>query len=294
MTAIKHLVIGDNAFIGVSHLSHSKARETLQRLNVEKIVEVIRTAISCGANGFTFTIHPTNMEILKELVSSKSISSNFTLYPSLPYAAGYLRTMNEKGIVGTLGELFDHASIIDKIKLVIGGGLPSLAGNPIGFMNSYVNYELSRIPKGATIRSVLLQDVVTDLLVSYKCADVMKSYTDNIRNKWHTTPGFVTRNFSRFIEFFNEMGWRLSDVLVMTPFNSIGFQMNPSKQSCEECLSKMGTENVFAMSILAGGCLPLTEAVAYIKQLSNLSGIVAGVSSLDHAERTFMSLRELN
>jgi hypothetical protein len=56
----------------------------------------------------------------------------------------------------------------------------------------------------------------------------------------------------------------------------------------------MGNGNVFAMSILAGGYLSLTEAVGYIKQLSNLSGIVAGVSSLDHAERTFMSLRELD
>ena len=79
------------------------------------------------------------------------------------------------------------------------------------------------------------------------------------------------------------MNWPLSDIIIMTPFNSIGFQMNPSRQSCEECLSKMNDANVIAMSILAGGYLSLDQATTYIKTLSKLSGVVIGVSTADHA-----------
>ena len=293
MTPIKNLLIGDNAFIGVSHLSHSKARETLQRLDAEKIVEVISAARSCGANGFTFTVHPTNLQVLKELIGSQSLNGSFMLYPTLPYAAGYVRTMTEKGVVGTLAEMFGQVSILDRAKLVLEGGVQSLAGNPIGVMRSYVNYELARIPKGAAIRSVLLHDVVTDLAVSYRSADLIQSYIENIRNKWHATPGFVTRNFSKFIEFFNQMGWNLRDVLVMTPFNRVGFQMNPSKEACEVSLSKLEGGKVIAMSIMAAGYLTLEDALDYISKLQNLDGITIGVSTPKHATETFARLKSL-
>jgi hypothetical protein len=292
MTPIKKF-IGDNAFIGVSHLSDARARQTLQRLSVEKIVEVIRTAISHGANGFTFTVHPTNLQVLKELIATRSLDSDFAVYPTLPYVAGYLRTMNEKGIVGTLGELFDQVSIVDRAKLVVESGVTSLAGDPIGLMKRYLNYELSRIPREANIASVLLHDVVTDLAVSYRSADVIQSHIESVRNKWHATPGFVTRNFSKFIEFFNQLEWRLSDVLVMTPFNRIGFQMNPSKEACEAALSKLEGGKVIAMSIMAGGYLTLEDALDYIDGLRNLYGITLGVSTPKHAAETFDRLRSL-
>jgi hypothetical protein len=56
----------------------------------------------------------------------------------------------------------------------------------------------------------------------------------------------------------------------------------------------MGNANVIAMSILAGGYLSLSEGVAYMNNLSNIAGAVVGVSSVDHAERTFRNLREIN
>jgi hypothetical protein len=200
--------------------------------------------------------------------------------------------MNEKGVVGTLAELFDQVSILDKARLLFEGGVQSLAADPIGVMTSYLNYELSRIPKGANIRSILLHDVVTDLALSYRSAGLIQSYIENIRNKWQATPGFVTRNFSRFIEFFNQMGWRLSDVIVMTPFNRIGFQMNPSKESCEASLSKLENGKVIAMSIMAGGYLTLEDALDYIQGLRNLHGITLGVSTSEHAAETFTRLQK--
>jgi triosephosphate isomerase len=89
------------------------------------------------------------------------------------------------------------------------------------------------------------------------------------------------------------MNQPLSDILIMTPFNSIGFQMNPSRESCETCLSRMSDANVIAMSILAGGYISLNDAVTYVRHCSGISGVAVGVSSLDHAENTFRKLQEL-
>ena len=69
--------------------------------------------------------------------------------------------------------------------------------------------------------------------------------------------------------------------------------MTPSKESCEECLSKSGLGEVFAMSILAAGYIPLDEAIDYIRTLQKLTGVVAGVSTQQHAQETFTSLKPL-
>jgi hypothetical protein len=292
MTPFENILIGDNAFIGVSHLSNARARQTLQRLNVEKIVEVIRAATSNGATGYSFTVHPTNSQILAKLESSGALAQDFSLYPILPYAAGYVRTMNEKGLLGTLGDLLNQVSMVDRAKLLVRGVATSIAEDPIGLMKIYLDYEISRIPNRAKIGGVLLHEVITDLALSYRATNIIQSFIENIRNKWHATPGFVTRNFSRFVEFFDQMKLPFADLIVMTPFNRIGFQMIPSKQSCEASLSRVGNAKVIAMSILAGGYLNLDEAAEYIRPL-NLSGAVVGVSSEEHARQVFTRLRTI-
>jgi hypothetical protein len=291
---MKYRLIGDNAFLGISHISQSRGRSKQLSLDTEAKVKLIEAAGSCGATGFTFSADPTNFHVLRRLTVSDQISKEFAIYPVLPYAARYVRAINEKGITGLMNDVLSQLSLAEKAKFIVQGSISTLTFDPIGAMMAYIDSELSQIPRNSNIQSVLLHEVITDLGISFGAIEMFESFIRHIRGKWHTMPGFVTRNFPSFVSRLHEMNLPLNDILVMTPFNSIGFQMNPSKQSCEECLSKMEHGNVFAMSILAGGYLSLTEAVAYIKQLPNLSGIVAGMSSLDHAERTFKSLRELD
>ena len=73
----------------------------------------------------------------------------------------------------------------------------------------------------------------------------------------------------------------------MTPFNSIGFQMSPSREACELCLSGLSDADVIAMSIMAGGYLNLDQAFQYLRTLPKLSGVAIGASSKEHAEETF-------
>ena len=290
---MKHLLVGDNAFIGHSHLSHAMARQKALKLENNAIVRVIEKAVSCGATGFTFSVHPTNFQILQNLVRSNQVGNGFEVYPVMPYAPAFVRTINEKGMLGLISEFLSHLSMKDRTKLIVQGSISSLTFDPVGVMLAYFDSELSRIPRPLNIRSVLLHEVITDLGVSFRMVPMFESFIHHIRDKWHATPGFVTRNFPRFVDLFREMNQPFNDVVIMTPFNSIGYQMNPSRQSCEDSLSNMNDTIVIAMSMLAGGYTPLDQAVNYIRNLSNLSGAAIGVSSIDHAERTFRKMQEV-
>ena len=290
---MKHLLVGDNAFIGHSHLSQTMGRQKALGLDNDEIVRVIERAVSCGATGFTFSCHPKNFRILRSLAASDKIDNHFGIYPVLPYAPQYVRAINEKGITGLISDVFSQLSIGEKTKLIVQGGISTVMLNPLGAMMAYIDSELYKIPRTINIQGVLLHEAITDLGVSFRSVEVFESFINHIRSRWHVKPGFVTRNFSSFVDLFREMNQPLNEITIMTPFNSIGFQMNPSRQSCEDSLSKINGANVIAMSILAGGYIPLDHAVVYISNLSNLSGVVIGVSSADHAERTFTTMQKL-
>jgi aryl-alcohol dehydrogenase-like predicted oxidoreductase len=79
----------------------------------------------------------------------------------------------------------------------------------------------------------------------------------------------------------------------MSPFNKIGFQMNPSREACELVARKTRNLDLIAMSILSSGMLGLDEALAYIKSFPEIRSVVVGASSEEHAKATFGALREL-
>ena len=115
-------------------------------------------------------------------------------------------------------------------------------------------------------------------------------FAQHVRDNYHARPGFVTYNLVRFVKLFHDSGLSLKDVVIMTPFNSVGFQMSPSRRSCEAYLSSLQEGDVIAMSIMAGGFLKLDQAVDYVRTLPRLSGIAVGASSREHAQETFSKL----
>ncbi|MGA3297228.1 MAG: hypothetical protein ABSD41_07230 [Candidatus Bathyarchaeia archaeon] len=134
---------------------------------------------------------------------------------------------------------------------------------------------------------------LTDLCLGLKEVHLLDAFAQHIREKYHAKPGFVTYNLVSFVELFRKAGMIMKDVVIMTPFNSIGYQMSPSRQSCETCLSFLYQGDVIAMSIMAGGFLKVQEAINYVRSLPNFSGVAVGVSSKEHAHNTFTRLRAM-
>jgi hypothetical protein len=291
------LLIGDNTFIGVSHLSQERARDRTDKLSVESIVEVICSALASGATGYSFSTHPTNSQILSALGASSKVPGQFDLYPVVPYAEGYVRLANEVGMSGLVNEILSRLSLGDKAKLLLEGGFAAIKLDPVRMLMTYLDAELKGYigtkPKNAALQSVLLHEVVTDLCIGFQEAHLLNQFAQHVRENYRVRPGFVTYNLPRFVKLFEQAGLSLREVVIMTPFNGLGYQMSPSREACEVCLSNLREGHVIAMSALAGGFLTLDQAIDYIRTLPRLSGIAVGVSSKEHAHDTFTKLRSL-
>lgn len=288
------LLIGDNSFIGVSHLSQIRARERLRDLDVEGMAKVVERALSVGATGYTFSTHPTNLAILRTLRDS-NLNEKFDLFPVLPYAEGYVRIANEKGTTGLFKETLSRLSASGAAKAMVRGLMAGIRVDPTEVMKTFADVEIESYlrakPRKSVLGAVLLHDIVTDLVLAFRSETLIESFIRHVRDHYGTRPGFVTRNFTRFVTFFREKGLSLNDVVVMSPFNKAGFQMNPSQKACENTLASLSGGYIIAMSIMAAGYLDLSSATEYLAALPNLSGVAVGVSSMRHAEETFPKLR---
>jgi hypothetical protein len=198
---------------------------------------------------------------------------------------------------GLVNEILSRLSLSDRAKLLVEGGLSALRLDPAGMLRTYLDAELkgylSTKPKNASLQSVLLHEVLTDLCLGFQETGLLNVFAQHVREKYHVSPGFVTYNLGKFVSVFEEAGLSMRDIIIMTPFNSLGFQMSPGRAPSEACLSGCSGANVIAMSIMAGGYLTLDQAVDYLRTLPNLAGIAVGASSKQHAEETFTRLGAL-
>jgi hypothetical protein len=87
-----------------------------------------------------------------------------------------------------------------------------------------------------------------------------------------------TRNFPYFVDKFVDWEIDFSKLAVAASFNSVGFQMNPSKSDCEAALAKIPEAEVIAISILAAGHLKPAEAATYLRTLPTISGAMTMTS----------------
>jgi len=170
-----------------------------------------------------------------------------------------------------------------------------MTANPVSLMKTYLSYELSRLDSfvNETVRleSVLLHQLVTDLALALNMDWLFKEYVVFLSKK-KIIPGFNTGNFVYFVNKFNEWGIDLQKVLILAPFNKVGFQMVPSKQDYENALNLLSVPNVIAISVLAAGFLSPSEAAKYIASLPNIKGLALGVSKTRHAQETFQLFKD--
>jgi hypothetical protein len=283
-------LVGDNPFHGISHLSQDRARVRDDAVtSPEYAAGLVMTSIENGADGFMFSVSDTTLSILK-MVRQRG-GKPLSLYALVPYAYEYVRLATQVGgISGLAKKLAGHLVLSADLK-AIGMGLKGIIRTDLAaLLKAYVSYEVSRIKSAAgkcgKLDSVLLHEIVTDLALGLNLDDLFKSHVDFML-KLGIKPGFETRNFPYLMSRFKKWGIDLHDVVIATPFNKIGFQMNPSRSECEKALRDLPEPNVIAMSVLAAGYLGIPEAREYVKSLPNLRGLVVGVSRGEHASQTF-------
>ncbi|HVH14819.1 MAG TPA: hypothetical protein VNA15_03760 [Candidatus Angelobacter sp.] len=293
---LERVLLGDSPFIGADPLIQDRAKESLAQLKPEDMVRVMRTSFASGADGFVFYTHPTNLSAFK-LLSSQDPEISFDMYPLFPYARDYVRDAAEMGTVGLLMERVKRLTLAGKVKAVFEGGLAALTLDPHRMLAMTLEAEvedfLKAAPRRARLKGVFLHDVIVDLSVALGLREIIETHITSVADTFGVKPGLVTRNFTKLVDFLENTNLPTKELMIMAPFNSLGFQMNPSRQSCEETLANRNYLDVVAMGLLSAGILDLPSALAYIKGLKNLSSVVVGASREEHALTTFAALTSL-
>ncbi|HAS05097.1 MAG TPA: hypothetical protein DCR71_05035 [Dehalococcoidia bacterium] len=281
----KILLVGDNPFHGVSHLSQNRARSRDNQIsNPDYCAELVKIAIENGADGFMFSVSEITLDIIRALTEKKI---PIKLYAIAPAASDYVRLASKLGTPGMAIYLAKQIVASGNLKAIFNGFKGVVFQNPAALMKAYLYYEIFRIRKASQSKQApycfLLHEIITEMALALNLEWLFKSFVEFMLDM-KIKPGFETRNSPLLIDKLLKLGIDASKVVIVAPYNKIGFQMNPSKEECENALTDIPQTEVIAMSILASGYIKPPEAIEYINGVSQLKGVVIGVSREKHAE----------
>ncbi|MFZ0515167.1 MAG: hypothetical protein WAM14_26455 [Candidatus Nitrosopolaris sp.] len=283
MAKIESIMLGDNPFFGVDHLSQERAREKArQSQNFDNMLEVMDYSLNAGAKGMVVSTHPKLSDFIEYGIATKSdLINRMEFFPIVPYVQGYVLKINEKGILKTLMDILNPpGGFRRKLKMLTKGGLGVVRKDFFELFKVFIDTELIRI-QNLNVKMVFLHDVLTDLAMSLNLRNTFQVFQEHLHDEHKIEAGLVTKNFPKLVSKLDE--WNLKIPAIMTSFNKVGFQMNPSRKSCEEhILDYQG--DIIAMSVLAGGFLLPAEAYEYILSQPKIRNVVIGISSVAHAK----------
>lgn len=271
------VLLGDNPFFGIDHLSQERARKRGEA-GFGRVAGIMEYVSGRGVKRFTASTHPRLGKLVGRLKSA-GLLGKMELCPVFPYAQGYVELATEKGAMGAVRQVLSGAGARAGIGAALGASAAYLRGDAARMIRSLVDVELGSV-REARCGTAFLHDVVTDACLGLGLDEVIRVYAEHLRDKHGMRAGAVTKNFPLLAERLESWGVELA---VMTSFNPIGFQMNPSREACEAALR--GGYEVVAMNALAGGFLGPDEAARYVSSLG-IGAVAVGMSTLEHARQT--------
>jgi len=274
----KVLLVGDNPFHGISHLSQERSRiRGKTPTNPEYAARLIELSVKNGANWFMFSVSEKTLSIL-DVLRKNSENNNLRLYAIVPYAYEYVRLASMSGGIPGLAKKVIREIVFSGNLRAVASGLNGVLRSDFGsLIKTYLLYEVSRVRRSAggkaKLESVLLHQLITDLCLGLGLDHILKFYI-KFALKAGIIPGFNTGNFALLVKKFKEWNMDLENVIIAAPFNKVGFQMVPSRLKCEKALASMPKPNVLAISILAAGYLKPKEAIDYIASSQTLKALL--------------------
>jgi len=283
------IILGDNPFFGVDHLSHERSRLRSNKYKTfENAIDVIKRAKSFGINEIMVGTRPLLNEFFKAIKQKTDFFDQIYFHATLPYSQGYVLKLNEKGLMNTIHETLRAGGLKNELKIIAKGGLGYLKKDLYDLFEVFLDVEMLKLYK-VNLKTIYLHPLVTDLALALDMKKIFERFQNHLHDSYGLNVGLCTNNFSALVNRLNE--WDLNYQHIMTSFNAAGFFMNPSRKECERSL-QLFKGKVLAMNILAGGYFSLQESFDYIQSLPQIRNIVVGVSTVSHAEETFKLLTE--
>jgi len=289
------LLVGDNPFHGISHLSQERAISRGKNLTDPKNASrLVNTALDNGADGFMFSVSNTTLSILK-LACQDGQQSDIKLYAIVPYVFEFVRmAVTEGGFTGLAKKLGTDVVISANISAIYNGAQGVVANNPSSLLKAYLLYEESRIRRAAgkkgELSALFLHEVVTDMAISLNMEWLIRTHINHLLTRG-VKPGLHTHNLPILVKTLKRWKIDIDKLAITTQFNSLGFGMTPSREAYEAAMREIPNAEVIAFGIMGSGYLKLADAFEYIDHLTQLSGLVIGVSSEKQARESFSYIK---
>ncbi len=276
---MEKVLLGDNQFFAVNHLSDEKSREQAIRFKDDaSIIRVLDQAIETGINTFMCTTHDRIGNICNHLRSNPEKYRDFKIFPCMPYAHKYANAVTELGIIGTVKQYVPGNIFSTFTK----GGFAYLNKDFFKLMEIFVDAEMKMF-KGISTPVIFIQNVVVDMILGLGLNDVFKEYDSYIRKKYNAEPGYITMNLPALLDALNSVG--IENPIICSSINKIGFRMSGGKERYERYLTEK-TFRPIAMQVLAAGALRPKEAIEYLSRFPKIESVLFGASSKAHIQET--------
>jgi len=271
------LILGHNQFIGINHTSEDRSREREKKFsNIKNIYNVVEMASEVGFKGMIMETHPRMIDFFNYYKENQTFDIDF--YLQVPYVVGYVKKMNEKGIMGLMADVMGQTGLMSAGGMALRGATSYLKKDYLSMAMSVLKLEVSPFTE-VNIKTLLLHNVFTDLLLSLEMSDAFFAYENYVKDDLGLNLGFDTLNFTLFSDRMEE--WNIKPEFVMTPVNPKGFDMNPSKTIVEESIANYDGK-IIAMNVLGGGAFSLEDSKSYLNSFKNIQHSVIGASSKEH------------
>jgi hypothetical protein len=273
------VILGDNQFFAVNHLSDERSRAQAERFKEDQaILDVLDIAIDCGIHTFMCTTYGRIGNIIGLMKKNPEKYRDFNFFPCLPYAHKYANALTELGIVGTLKEYIPGNIFMTASK----AGIAYMRKDFPTLMELLVDAELKMF-KGMNTPVIFLQNVVVDLLMGLGMDELLVHFAEYIKKKYNAEPGFITMNLPRMVDLCEHL--HIENPIICSSINKIGFRMSGSNSEYEKYLRSDKPFRPIAMQCLAAGALKPEEAMEYVCQFPKIESILFGASSRAHIQQ---------
>ncbi|MDW4573614.1 hypothetical protein R8Z57_12595 [Microbacterium sp. M3] len=281
------LLLGDNQFFGINHMSEERARaQALRFRDTESIVDVIEVALQEGVRTLMCTTHERIAEVCDRIRDDPARYPGFRAYPCMPYAHKYANAVTENGMLGAMRSFLPDDGALDAL---LKGGRSLLRKDVEGLIPPLIDAEM-KIFHGLRTPVIFLQNVVVDLLLGLGFDEAFAAFDRHVRERYGAEPGFITMNLPMLLDRLDTVG--LENPVVCANINAMGFRMSGGVEAYERVLAERPFRPV-AMSVFASGAIAPVPALEWIHEHARVESIVFGASSRSSIASTVAIARDL-
>ncbi|WP_460802419.1 hypothetical protein [Microbacterium sp. GXF6406] len=281
------LLLGDNQFFGINHMSEEKARaQAIRFQDTRAIIDVIDTAFDNGIRTLMCTTHDRIAEVCDHMRANPERYADYRFYPCMPYAHKYANAITDNGMLGAVRQFLPEEGLLNA---AMRGGRSFLQKDIEGIITLLIDAEMKMF-HGLKTPVVFLQNVVVDLMLGLGFDEAFAIFDRHVRERYGAEPAFITMNLPMLLDALDRVG--LVNPIVCANINEIGFRMSGGIDAYERALQERPFRPV-AMSVFASGAIAPRPALQWIHDHANVESIVFGASSAASITSTTGLIREL-